>query len=77
VQPVTVSGDVALPHDITAHVVFNYIQRDAAAASRAKQGGLCAIVQDLRALKKSLPYRRSLVACRCRCIRAFPQTQNR
>ncbi len=55
VQPVTVSGDVALPHDITAHVVFNYIQPGTppqqAAPNKAAFG---AIVQDLRALKKSL-----------------------
>jgi hypothetical protein len=55
VQPVTVSGDVALPHDITAHVVFNYIlpgtPPQQAAPNKAAFG---AIVQDLRAIKKSL-----------------------
>ncbi len=58
VQPVTVSGNVALPHDITAHVVFNYIQPGTppqqAAPNKAAFG---AIVQDLRALKKSLALR--------------------
>lgn len=55
VQPVTVNGDVATVHDFAMHVVFNYIQPGTppkqAAPNKAAFG---AIVQDLRALKKSM-----------------------
>jgi hypothetical protein len=55
VQPVTISGEVAVVHDFAAHVVFNYIvpgtPPQQAAPDKAAFG---AIVQDLRALKKSL-----------------------
>lgn len=55
VQPVTVNGDQAIVHDFAMHVVFNFIQSGIppklAAPNKAAFG---VIVEDLRALKKSM-----------------------
>jgi hypothetical protein len=55
VQPVTINGDQAVVHDFAMHVVFNFIQPGVppkqAAPNKAAFG---AIVEDLRALKRSM-----------------------
>ena len=55
VQPVTTNGDQAVVHDFAMHVVFNFIQPGIPPKQAApNKAAFDVIVEDLRALKKSM-----------------------